>query len=87
MKKLASPETKVIRNGSTQQIPSSQLVVGDIVILETGSIVPADIRLFETANLKVQESSLTGESVAVDKTNEIILGDNITLGDQKNMAC
>lgn len=86
LKKLAAPETKIIRNGNTAQIPSSQLVPGDIVVLETGSIVPADIRLCETANLKIQESSLTGESVAVDKTNEIILGDNIALGDQKNMA-
>jgi len=86
LKKLAAPETKVIRNGNTMQIPSSQLVLGDIVVLETGAIVPADIRLCETANLKIQESSLTGESVAVDKSNEPILGDNIALGDQKNMA-
>lgn len=86
LKKLAAPETKVMRNGNTIQIPSKQLVLGDLVILETGSIVPADIRLSETANLKIQESSLTGESVAVDKTDKIILGDNIALGDQKNMA-
>lgn len=86
LKKLAAPESKVIRDGNTRLIPSSQLVIGDIVILETGSIVPADIRLFESANLKIQESSLTGESVSVDKSNEIILGDNIALGDQKNMA-
>ena len=86
LKKLAAPESKVIRDGITRLIPSSQLVIGDIVILETGSIVPADIRLFESANLKIQESSLTGESVSVDKSNEIILGDNIALGDQKNMA-
>jgi hypothetical protein len=54
--------------------------------LETGSIVPADIRLCESANLKIQESSLTGESVAVEKTNEKILDDDIALGDQLNMA-
>ncbi len=86
LKKLAAPETKVIRDGNTRLIPSKELVLGDLVILETGSIVPADIRLCESANLKIQESSLTGESVAVEKTNEIILGDDIALGDQLNMA-
>ncbi len=86
LKKLAAPESKVIREGQTIQIASSQIVPGDIVILDTGAIVPADIRLFETANLKIQEASLTGESVPVDKSTSIILGDDIALGDQKNMA-
>ncbi len=86
LKKLAAPETKVVRNGNTALIPSKELVPGDLIILETGSIVPADIRLCESANLKIQESSLTGESVSVDKTNETILGEDIALGDQLNMA-
>ncbi len=83
---LAAPETKVFRDGKTLSVETNNIVPGDIVILETGSVVPADIRLIEAINLKVQESSLTGESLPVDKqTNPLSSGD-IPLGDRSNMA-
>jgi Ca2+-transporting ATPase len=87
LKNLASPETKVLRDGIIIEILSRELVPGDIVILETGSIVPADMRLIDAVNLKIQESALTGESVAVDKVNKVLDGEkDYALGDRKNMA-
>ncbi len=86
LKKLAAPETKVLRDGVITEIPTRELVPGDIVILETGSVIPADIRLIEAVNLKIQESSLTGESVPVEKSTEPLGGDDIALGDRTNMA-
>lgn len=86
LKKMASPEAKVLREGKPVVLSSAQIVPGDIVILETGDIVPADLRLIESSNLKIDESSLTGESVAVDKDAKIVYDDNQELGDRENMA-
>lgn len=85
LKKLSSPTSKVIRNGILQAIPSSQVVVGDLIIVEAGDFVPSDARIIENYNLRVDESSLTGESLPVEKTAEPILEDDIALGDRKNM--
>ncbi len=86
LKNLAAPNTKVLRNGQIMEIPTLDLVPGDIVILETGAIVPADLRLIESVNLKVQESALTGESVPVDKHIEALKDEDIALGDRTNQA-
>jgi len=86
LKKLAAPETKVLRDGIITEIPTRELVPGDIVILETGEIIPADLRLIEAVNLKIQESALTGESVPVEKQTATLTGDDIALGDRINMA-
>jgi Ca2+-transporting ATPase len=84
LKKLASPEAQVIRDDQRKFIPSTQLVPGDIVLLEAGNYVPADIRLLEAANLRIEESALTGESVPVQKDANISLQADIPLGDRKN---
>ncbi|HPF01949.1 MAG TPA: calcium-translocating P-type ATPase, PMCA-type [Bacteroidales bacterium] len=86
LKNLAAPETKVIRNGSVLEIPSMELVPGDIVILETGDIIPADMRLTGAVNLKIQESAMTGESVPVEKHTDPLEDENAALGDRVNMA-
>jgi Ca2+-transporting ATPase len=86
LKSLAAPLTMVLRDGVIKEIPTAELVPGDIVILETGAIVPADLRLIEGINLKIQESALTGESVPVDKVTDPIQGENISPGDCLNMA-
>lgn len=86
LKQMSAPEAKVIRDGKKTVVPARELVPGDIVILESGDIIPADLRLFNSSNLKVDESSLTGESVAVEKNSEAILDNNATLGDRVNMA-
>ncbi len=86
LKKMTKPTAKVIRNGKTLQIRASELVPGDIVILEAGDHVPADGRLIESMSLKVEESALTGESLPVDKKNYALKGDNISLGDRINMV-
>ncbi len=86
LNKMSSPHTKVLRGGQVSEIDSVDVVPGDIVILETGDIVPADTRLFEVVNLKVQESALTGESVPVDKSSDVLPNEEIPLGDRHNMA-
>ena len=86
LQKLSSHVAKVVRNGKLQVVQSRELVPGDIVVLETGDYVPADLRLFESVNLKAQESALTGESVPVEKITEIINNDEIGIGDRKNMV-
>ena len=86
LKKMASPTAKVLRDGKPQEIPSSQLVPGDLVILETGDIIPADLRLVESSNLKVEEASLTGESVPVEKRAQEAYTTEVSLGDRHNMA-
>lgn len=86
LKKMSSPNAKVRRNGSVVEIPSSELVPGDIVILEAGDIIPADLRIIESSNLKVEEASLTGESVPVEKDSKSSFLEDAPLGDRLNMA-
>ncbi|MBN2275151.1 MAG: calcium-translocating P-type ATPase, PMCA-type [Bacteroidales bacterium] len=86
LKSLAAPISKVLRNGSIAEIPSRELVPGDVVVLDTGDIIPADLRLIEAVNLKIQESSLTGESVPVEKSAGKLSADDVPLGDRTNMA-
>lgn len=86
LKKMSAPEAKILRNGKKYTIPARELVPGDIVFLDAGDIVPADLRLILTHNLKIDESSLTGESVAVEKFHDRVLSENANLGDRVNMA-
>lgn len=86
LKNLSAPVTKVLRNKTVREISTKLLVPGDIVILETGAIIPADLRLIQAINLKIQESAMTGESVPVEKQTDILRGDNVALGDRTNMA-
>lgn len=86
LKNMTKPYCTVLRQGKVSQIKSEDLVLGDIVLLETGAIVPADLRLLEVTSLKIEESALTGESVAVEKDSEVVLDDNVVLGDRLNMA-
>ncbi len=86
LKKMAIAQATVLRNENLVVMSSTVLVPGDIVIIEAGNVVPADLRLLETHGLRVDESSLTGESVPIDKTNTVLLEQDIPLGDQINMA-
>ena len=86
LKQMASPTAKVIRNGHIEVVPSKRLVPGDIVILEAGDIVASDLRLLESSNLQIEEASLTGESVPVDKDSDFITQEDVSLGDRHNMA-
>ena len=86
LKKLAAPDAQVMRDGHRRSVPSYELVPGDIVFLEAGNFVPADIRLLEAINLRVEEASLTGESLPVQKNAASVLDQNIPLGDRKNTA-
>ncbi|MCC6500240.1 MAG: cation-translocating P-type ATPase [Anaerolineales bacterium] len=86
LKKLAAPDAQVIRDGKRVSIPSYELVPGDIVFLEAGNFIPADIRLLEAVNLRVEEASLTGESLPVQKNAATVLDKNVPLGDRKNTA-
>ena len=85
LQKLSDHASKVIRNENMEVVPSKELVPGDIIVLDTGDYIPADLRIIEAVNLKIQESSLTGESVPVEKTSEIIEEQEIGIGDRKNM--
>ena len=86
LKAMSSPSAKVLRGGVRLEIPSADVVPGDIVLLEAGDMVVADGRVLENFSLKVNESSLTGESEGVDKTADVIDADQVALGDQKNMV-
>lgn len=86
LKALSTPHTKVIRDGKKQEIPSTELTVGDIVLLEAGDVISADARLLQAHSLQVNESALTGEAVSVDKSVDAILTENCALGDQTNMV-
>ena len=85
LQKLSGHEAKVIRDGNIQVVPARELVEGDIVSLDTGDFVPADLRIFEAVNLKSQESSLTGESVPVEKQASKIDKEEVPIGDRANM--
>lgn len=86
LKKMASPVASVLRDGHAEHVKGEDIVVGDIVILEAGDVVPADMRLFEVNTVKIEESALTGESVPVDKDLVIPAGDEVGIGDRTNMA-
>jgi len=86
LKKLAAPEAQVLRDGSRRAIPGPKIVPGDIVFIEAGNFVPADLRLVEAVNLRLEEAALTGESVPVQKDANIRLEANVPLGDRKNTA-
>jgi len=86
LKKMAAPSATVMRNSMPETIAASQLVPGDIVMLEAGKIVPADMRLIEAANFKVEEAALTGESVPVEKNIIALHDEHLPMGDRKNIA-
>ncbi len=86
LKKLSGPEAKVLRDGVVVPIPSSEVTVGDIIMLEAGDYIPADGRILECASMKVDESALTGESLGVEKTTDVIEQDEVPLGDRINMV-
>ena len=86
LKKLAVPVVRVVRGGARRELSARELVPGDVVLLEAGSAVPADVRLIESVNLRVQEAVLTGESEAVEKDTEALAHADLPLGDRVNMA-
>ena len=86
LKKMSAPNAQVLRDGHQITIASRELVPGDVVLVEAGNNIPADMRLVESVNLKVAEASLTGESVPVEKVAEVVLDKEIPLGDRKNTA-
>ena len=85
LQKMSSHVAKVIRNGNLEVVQSAELVPGDIVVLDTGDFIPADLRIIEAVNLKSQEAAMTGESVPVDKFADKIDEEEISLGDRKNL--
>lgn len=86
LQKLSAPNAKAIREGDLLTLPAAEIVPGDIVVLEAGDIVPADIRLLESSNMKVEEASLTGESVPVEKDAKSQIVGSVGIGDRHNMA-
>ena len=86
LKRLAAPDAQVIRDGHRKAVPAREVVPGDIVYLEVGNYIPADVRLLEAINLRIEEASLTGESLAVQKNAASVLDKNVPLGDRKNTA-
>lgn len=86
LKKMSAPNATVIRGGTRMAPPASELVPGDLVILEAGNYIPADVRLVEAVNLRIDEAALTGESVPVEKNAHVIAGKDIPLGERVNCA-
>ena len=86
LQKMSAPHAEVIRDGEVRIIPGREVVPGDIVMLEAGNFVPADLRLVESVNLKIEEASLTGESVPVEKNAALLLEGDAPLGDRRNLA-
>jgi len=86
LKNMSSPKAKVRRDGVLDKIDSDNVVKGDIVILDAGDYIPADVRIVESMNLKVDEAALTGESVPVDKNANVVLEGEVALGDRINLA-
>ena len=85
LKKMSSPQTKVIRDGKLHMVDSENVVVGDVIAIDAGDSISADMRLIESSSLKAEEASLTGEAVAVEKDASVVLPEDCTLGDRKNM--
>ncbi|WP_341877956.1 calcium-transporting P-type ATPase, PMR1-type [Defluviitalea saccharophila] len=86
LKDMAAPQAKVIREGNLEKVSSSELVPGDVVILEAGDYIPADLRLVQSVNLKIEEAALTGESVPVEKFASEVVEENAGIGDRVNSA-
>jgi Ca2+-transporting ATPase len=86
LRQMAAPTACVLRNGVEVKIPARELVPGDVILLHTGDCMPADARLLEAVNLQIEEASLTGESVAVEKHVEPLIGNDLSVGDRKNMV-
>jgi Ca2+-transporting ATPase len=86
LKQMAIAQTRVYRNGKPATVQATELVPGDLVMLEAGNVVPADLRVVESINLKIEEAALTGESHAVEKISEEMNGQELSIGDRKNMA-
>ncbi|WP_204120808.1 MULTISPECIES: cation-translocating P-type ATPase [Levilactobacillus] len=86
LKEMSAPNATIRRDGQVMTVKSDELVVGDIVLLEAGDIIPADLRLLDVASLKVEESALTGESVPVEKADALLTGTDLPIGDRHNMA-
>jgi P-type Ca2+ transporter type 2C len=86
LKKLAAATARVLRDGAVIEVPAADLVPGDVVVLEAGNVIPADLRLFESMVLKTEEAALTGESVPVEKRTGPVEGADISVGDRRNMA-
>lgn len=86
LKKLSVPNVRVRRANRVQEISARELTVGDLVLLEAGNVVPADLRLIEANNLRIQEAALTGESEAVEKVTDAFAGADLPLGDRRNMG-
>ncbi|MBR3247324.1 MAG: cation-translocating P-type ATPase [Clostridiales bacterium] len=85
LKKMSSPQTKVIRDGKLVMVDSENVVVGDVISIDAGDSISADMRIIESSSLKAEEASLTGESVAVEKDATVVLPEDCALGDRKNM--
>ncbi|SFV39949.1 cation-translocating P-type ATPase [Ligilactobacillus acidipiscis] len=86
LQEMTTPYTRIRRAGQIQQIQSNNVTLGDIILLEAGDVVPADARIIEAHNLKIEESALTGESVPTEKNSEILTDEKAGIGDQDNMA-
>jgi P-type Ca2+ transporter type 2C len=86
LREMAAPTATALRDGTDIQVPARELVPGDVVLLHAGDKIPADVRLIEAINLQIEESALTGESVAVEKNTRPIAGADVSLGDRRNMG-
>jgi P-type Ca2+ transporter type 2C len=86
LKKMAAPMAAVIRDGVELEIPARDVVPGDIILIRAGDKIPADVRLIEAINLQIEEAALTGESIPASKSNQAIPGNDLPVGDRKNMA-
>src|SRR5690606_24633440 len=86
LKKMAVPNVRALRDGKLQELSARELVPGDIIQLETGNVIPADLRLLGAVNLRIQEAALTGESEAIEKHTVALSNEDLPLGDRKNMA-
>jgi len=86
LKRMSTPMVRVTRDGTLFETTARELVPGDIILLETGNVVPADLRLIEAVNLRIQEATLTGDSEPVEKTTQVLLGNGLPLGDRRKLA-